>query len=210
MIIRRRNSRGCTRFILLSFNKVSLWLWVWARDMQKALTATNIMLKVSTQSPVWVSVCVCVFPRQDRNPLFFPLIPLSSWSASVNPTTPGEAISFTIWWITLLKLANKQTSAKHESMCVILTHKELKVNQKWVSWCTSRKLRWWSIVNNCKKHFINSCGMYCIKNNSETVLTAQPKAQSCGVAFQPCNHRTNKYCYSTRANNWLSSGPVAC
>lgn len=41
----------------------------------------------------------------------------------------------------------------------------------------------------------------CIKNNSGTVLTAQSKAQLCGVAFQPCNQRTNKYCYSTRANN---------
>lgn len=130
--------------------------------MQKALTATNIMLKVSTHSPVWASVCFCVFPRQDRNPLFFPLIPLvlSSWSASVNPTTPGKAISFTIWWRTLLKLANKQTSAKRESMCVILTHKGLKVNQKWVSSCISRNHRLWNIVNNCKKHFINSCGMY--------------------------------------------------
>lgn len=43
----------------------------------------------------------------------------------------------------------------------------------------------------------------CIKNNSGTVLTAQPKAQLCGVStpFQPCTQQTNKYCYSTRANN---------
>lgn len=32
----------------------------------------------------------------------------------------------------------------------------------------------------------------CIKNNSGPGLTAQSKAQSCGAAFQPCNHRKKK------------------